>query len=243
MFFLEDVDGEELYATADTIDELLEEAMTHGLPGDWIIQWGPGDVALEKYELRRRIAYRASQDPQNTAVRNEQILILRILEPAYFDASWQPGMPAHRYTRRGRPVKLVPMLAPQVMQWPFPMARTLVRGCEYPAPIARYVDGFRDTSWKNDVTDSIAFAIGGVGYIVFINPTNLLDWTDQTEWYAMYLLIAEDDGRKLDIDQMLDEHEIDYDADSVLETNDPAELLRVIAELAQAVDPLSLIHI
>lgn len=253
MFFVETYpgaieDGLEERAQADTFYGAIREALDLGEP--CVITWGIDarvrtELAFGSY--RTRVAYFASRDPERRDLEIdgnvERVRVLRLLEPAYVPIEFQPMQPPVEVEIDRRTwFNVFPRLAPEVERWPFAMARTRVRGAEYPAPIAAYVEGFRDSSYGNDATDSITFAIGDVGYTVWINPTSLLQWADDapTEWYSMYRLRDTNDGERMSIQDMLDARELDWQADSIVETNDPAELLRVIAELKANENPAAM---
>lgn len=233
MYFLETSEGD-VEASADTFDEAVAAAIDY-YPnhGTYLITWG-----IEGARTRTRVAYHADRDPLEIDVPT-RTSVLRIVEPAYASEQFQPGSSPVVIEFNRRDYTFIPVLAPEVTRWPFLMSRTSVRGAEYPDAIRSYVYGFRDSSWKNDTVDSITFAIAGVPYTIWINETSLLRWNDESpsEWYSMYRLVTEDNGEPLEVDDSLDNREIDMDADSLIETNDPAELLRFIADLAQAEDP------
>jgi hypothetical protein len=118
------------------------------------------------------------------------------------------------------------------------MALTSLRGCPYPASI-RMLQSFADVSWGNDVLDSLTFAIGGAGYILFVDTESregrtrewgyspLLPVSDANSLpprYALHSLIWQGT-----LQDTLDDHVADDDL--LLETEDPDALVAFLAGL------------
>jgi hypothetical protein len=112
-----------------------------------------------------------------------------------------------------------------------PMAATSVMGATYPAELARITEHFRDSSWKNDVTDSIAFGAGGKPYMVWVQPASLIERLSDGPPSRYEITELEYHG---DLVASLDEREIDYDADTV-QFDDPVDLLEYVRSI-QPVD-------
>lgn len=187
----------------------------------------------------RRIAFFAGdQDPLNN--NDEGVQILRVLEPACLPEEWQPGsapitIRAGTRDTNERTQTFKPVLAPELEQFSFVMEPVGARGGAYPRPLTTYVQSFRDTSYGNDVTDSIAFAVAGVPYKVFIQPAKIFERATEADpiRYVMYEL-QNDDG---DVAQAIGDDDVNW-SETFMEVESPEEFLRVIAEMASVEDPL-----
>lgn len=105
----------------------------------------------------------------------------------------------------------------------------------YPGEFANF-EMFSDTSYGNDVADSISFAIGGVPYLVWISAPRIFhrggDARDQL-MLTYELQELQFDGTEGSLAERLraaiDDH--NPDGDSILSTDDPAELSRYLTQL------------
>lgn len=62
------------------------------------------------------------------------------------------------------------------------ISKTNVRGFAYPTAIKSLVQHFDDSSYGNDVTDSIVFAIGSECFIVWIDAVDQADRSCEWGW-------------------------------------------------------------
>lgn len=145
----------------------------------------------------------------------------------------------HATLRRGtghREVNFKVELPPEHVIWPVPMTTTM-HGAMYPTELQQLTRHFRDSSWKNDVTASITFAVGEKPYTVWIQPMSPLRRFEEGP-PALYELTElernKDDGETLE--DALDRHQPDYEADTV-DFDDPVDLLEYVRSMVGEEDP------
>lgn len=122
---------------------------------------------------------------------------------------------------------------------PLAMSRTNVRGLTYPTALQSF-QFFHDSSWGNDDTDSVAFAVGTTAITVWIDhedrECSVADMMDHR--FVVCRLCDPDPDRSFSkrpptLQEMVNERQIS-DEPPLLETNDPHELLAFLSELARA---------
>ncbi len=151
------------------------------------------------------------------------------LEMWFRDHEWRVG----RRTFRAA-------LAPEIATANIPMSRTSVRGLSYPTAVTT-LDYFSDTSYGNDVTDSVVFAVDDVPYAIWIEPARVLDRSAEAR--------DSDEGKRFNVwkleqspDESIEEALEDRTyADHVFSTDDPAALVDHLAKMHPGGrrDPLS----
>lgn len=118
--------------------------------------------------------------------------ILRIIDDTKVPAGWKVGSPRRMYQGSGLArLALEPVNDPSVADVGIPMERTKVLGCTYPRVLTT-LPYFGDTSWKNDMTDSVVFAIHGRPFKIYIQPARLFARTeDNMPRYTVFELGSE----------------------------------------------------
>lgn len=184
---------------ADAVDEAFVEV------GVGIIKWTGDGIRFEE------VAYVHGGIRDGGRGRH----LVFITQPNRVPANWQPGGAGD--------AKFMPVWAPEVEPLPFRMVDAAgdgFHGGSYPE-VFRTLDYFRDSSWKNDVSASVTFAIAGKPYSLFFAPARVLSRNDEEEIYRYTLVeLNQEDGQ--DLEDTLDERDI---GKPVLETDDPRELV------------------
>lgn len=217
MFYLGSIDRGEVEEYVDH-DDTFPGIMTKAL-----VRFGsrePFSIAHgDETGPDHEVAYRVPGDPAEEAFARE-LGALRIVDATRLPANWRPG--------GGGGLDFLPVWDPASIPTPHEMARTSVRRSPYPKAL-QALDFFRETSYGNDVADSVAFAIGGIPYQLFVGPPRLLDRTEEhSDWFM--LVRVDDTDHPGDPRAALDELQIS-DWDSIIDTDDPNELMRVIDDL------------
>lgn len=106
-------------------------------------------------------------------------------------------------------------------------------GRSYPYPVAlRQLDNFRDSSWGNDVTDSLTFSIGDIGYVLWVEPIARDERSTEFPDPPRYSLCRLERASKLR--DSLDDRQVE---DETWSGERDAELLAVILSLGARIGP------
>lgn len=176
----------------------------------------------------RQVAYSIPYDASHVAENEQPIYTIERV-----DTPWlADGKLINARGFRNRELRFHVQPAPEHRVYPFPMATTKVRGATYPAELATLTDHFRDSSWKNDVLDSVTFAIRGTPYTMWIQHPSPLLWDEEgpPQRYELTPLVMKDDGEELSLEEALDAHHPGDEADGF---DDPEDLLEYIRSMAE----------
>lgn len=140
-----------------------------------------------------------------------------IVIPSRVPANWQPGMAGGHGVR--------PVLAPESIDYDGAMSTTSGNGYSYPAALAEFPE-FRDTSWGNDVTDSLVMRTQALGPVrVWVAPASRLFRSEEmASRFSVELL------------DVLEDDEIEGDGSIQFQTDDPAELLAQLGDIIEEDD-------
>lgn len=191
--------------SASSFDEAIQIARDE-LLRDYIIAIGDQDGPHEV------IAYRHAETDQVGSGPDRKHR-LRIKVPEHVPVHWQPGgagdgrlLPVEDYSLEDRAI---------------PMSMTSHSRHTYPQVI-QSLPGFSDSSWGNDLTDSVTFSVGGRMYKMFVQPPEIYEREDDS--YPRYSVNEMDE-------------EGDLGSDSAIDTESSRELLAWIDQERGLEDP------
>lgn len=202
---------------ATTMTKLVNAALkVVGKQDDWTIYTGDNDGP------DREVAYHAGRFGSEDA---ENLYVLEGPWLATVDATVTVGSPSKNM--------LTPHPAPEALAliWEsrpgvYPMRKTHGgRGGRYPGEICNF-DRFADSSYGNDVCDSVVFSIGDVPYIMWVAPARVFDRSEEMldSAYTVEALRSSDD-----LDNAIENR--DGTGETIISTNDPTELMGVLNDL------------
>lgn len=119
------------------------------------------------------------------------------------------------------------------------MAMSTVHGYPYPDAL-RSLDRFCDTSWGNDVTDSVSFSIGSDAFTIWIEPADPVARSREYGWNPGAPMTHSNEAPfryticKLEIETTLDESIASHQPmadEPVFNTDDPAAVVAFIREV------------
>lgn len=208
-------------ADGDAVDfedfEVLDNAISAGVANygrraDWIIAHGGAEA-----RGARELMYHAEEYPS----------FLFVVDPGSLNArqrKWALG--------GAGALGLTPHIAFENMPPPTEGYRwrgTSGRRFSYPAELMN-LDNFADTSWGNDVTDSVCFSIGDKAYVLWIAAARPFDRPRE---------VREMEGRRFELFELVKRGDMTVQdaiddkqpGEEIAATDDPAELKRAIDDL------------
>lgn len=216
---------EEAVDADDEFDELVFEALDRREQGEFD-QFSIVRTVREGDEAEHReVAYVAANDPDRVG-----FIVLRIADPTHLPLKWHPDtgqgmtftMPPFVPGGPTRHQRVVPMWDPSAL----PGHNELMHRIEH-------LPYYADTSWKNDVSPSVRFAVGGKPYKMFIAPGRIAARRDEQERRYSLFEIDRADGQS--IDEAIEEDDVIWNP--VEYTDDPKVILRFIEDNDRLDDP------